>query len=341
MWSSAATAGVSPRPCGCRPPAAKPCSAPSPLAREEGAARCGLLLLDSFEIQIGGWKTNENLTPNNGAERHPKEESDMSKMPLERVLLARRRFLHACAAAAGVGAMPGLLVASTDPGATSARRPRIGDIRRLAVREDLPADCRPVRGGLGRQDRSDHRAQRGAQVAKLTAMYAAGDNVDVSQSPIQYLGSYIEQGIAEPIDGLPGVEGYVEDFTAFTRQIAVRDGKTWGLPYFSTVWTFMYNDELLNKAGFGDRPFTTYEELVEQCLKAKQGRGGEVPDPVGRGGRLRAASRHLVQHHPQSRRRHIRQGTRTPVRAGLRLHAKPCAGGRRPSPSTRSRTRIR
>ena len=36
MWSSATTAGVSPRPCGCRPPAAKPCSAPSPLASEKG-----------------------------------------------------------------------------------------------------------------------------------------------------------------------------------------------------------------------------------------------------------------------------------------------------------------
>jgi multiple sugar transport system substrate-binding protein len=87
------------------------------------------------------------------------------------------------------------------------------------------------------------------QVAKLTAMFAANEPVDVSQSPMQYLASYIEQGIAQPIDGLPGVEQYIRDFTPFTRAIAQRDGKTWGLPYFSTVWTFMYNDELLAKAG--------------------------------------------------------------------------------------------
>ena len=80
------------------------------------------------------------------------------------------------------------------------------------------------------------------QVAKLTAMYAAGDPVDVSQAPVQYLSSYIDQGIATPIDGLPGVEQYVKDFTPFTRAIAQRDGKTWGLPYFSTVWAFIYND---------------------------------------------------------------------------------------------------
>src|SRR5262249_871284 len=34
------------------------------------------------------------------------------------------------------------------------------------------------------------------QVAKLTTMFAAGDQVDVSQSPMQYLASYIDQGIA-------------------------------------------------------------------------------------------------------------------------------------------------
>jgi ABC-type glycerol-3-phosphate transport system substrate-binding protein len=60
------------------------------------------------------------------------------------------------------------------------------------------------------------------QVAKLTAMYAAGDPVDVSQAPVQYLSSYIDQGIAAPIDGLPGVEQYVKDFTPFTRAIAQR-----------------------------------------------------------------------------------------------------------------------
>src|SRR5947209_18639086 len=108
------------------------------------------------------------------------------------------------------------------------------------------------------------------QVAKLTAMYAAGDTVDVSQSPMQYLANYIEQGIALPIDGLPGVEQYVRDFTPFTRAIAQRDGKTWGLPYFSTVSTFMYNDELLTRAVFKDKRFRNYPELVDQDRHANR-----------------------------------------------------------------------
>src|SRR5438477_11097120 len=116
------------------------------------------------------------------------------------------------------------------------------------------------------------------QVAKLSAMYAAGDAVDVSLSPMQYLANYIDQGIAQPIDGLPGVEQYVRDFTPFTRAIAQRDGKTWGLPYLSTAWMFMYNDELCAKAGFRDKPFRSYPELVEQARKAK--RDGVAKYPI-------------------------------------------------------------
>ena len=195
----------------------------------------------------------------------------MSRIPLEKVLLARRRFLQACAAAAGAGAMPGILTASSGPWAE--RPPGDPDSVTFVVWQY---------GKIYQQIADQFEADWGVtidriiepnvepQVAKLTAMFAAGDIVDVSQAPVQYLASYIEQGIAEPIDGLPGVEGYVDDFTAFTRQIAVRDGKTWGLPYFSTVWTFMYNDEMLTRAGFGDSPFTTYDELIEQCAKAKQ-----------------------------------------------------------------------
>jgi ABC-type glycerol-3-phosphate transport system substrate-binding protein len=85
-------------------------------------------------------------------------------------------------------------------------------------------------------------------VAKLTAMFAAGDTVDVAEAPMQYFTSYIQQGIATPIDGLPGVEQYAADFTDFARAILVRDGKVWGLPYFGAVWLFVYNEELFGLA---------------------------------------------------------------------------------------------
>jgi ABC-type glycerol-3-phosphate transport system substrate-binding protein len=114
-------------------------------------------------------------------------------------------------------------------------------------------------------------------VAKLTSMFAAGEQIDVTQAPFQYLGSFIKQGIVEPIDDLDGVGRYVEDFTPFTRKIAQQQGKTWGLPYFATVWMNIYNEENLKKAGF-DAPFRSWDELLEQARKAK--RDGVAKYPI-------------------------------------------------------------
>jgi multiple sugar transport system substrate-binding protein len=183
----------------------------------------------------------------------------------------RRQFIATTAAAAGAGLAPGVARAQAGPWA---QRPA-GSASSVTF---VVWQYGKIYEQIARQFEDDWGVKVNQiiepnvepQVAKLTTMFAAGDTVDVSQSPMQYLASYIDQGIAQPIDGLPGVEQYVRDFTPFTRAIAQRDGKTWGLPYFSTVWTFMYNDELLGKAGFKDKPFRSYPELVEQARKAKK-----------------------------------------------------------------------
>ena len=184
--------------------------------------------------------------------------------------VGRRTFLHTTAAAAGAALLPRELLAQS-PWAT---RPA-GNPQSLTF---VVWQYGKIYEQIAKQFEADWNVKLNQiiepnvepQVAKLTAMYAAGEPVDVSLSPMQYLASYIDQGIAQPIDGLPGVEQYVKDFTPFTRAIAQRDGKTWGLPYFSTVWTFIYNAELLAKAGFKDKPFKSYPELIEQAKKAKK-----------------------------------------------------------------------
>lgn len=114
-------------------------------------------------------------------------------------------------------------------------------------------------------------------VAKLTSSFAAGDQIDATVSPFQYLGSFIQQGIVEPIDGLPGIDQYINDFTPFTKIIAQQQGKTWGLPYFATIWMNIYNEEKLQKAGF-TAPFKSWDELTDQAQKAK--RDGVVKYPI-------------------------------------------------------------
>src|SRR5690349_13766578 len=94
---------------------------------------------------------------------------------------------------------------------------------------------------------------------KLATMFAAGEKIDVSQSSPFSFPNFVNQGLAEPIDDLPGAADYIKDFTPFTKQVATIKGKTWGLPYFSAVWAWNYNAELLEKAKI-DKPFATYEE---------------------------------------------------------------------------------
>jgi len=103
---------------------------------------------------------------------------------------------------------------------------------------------------------------------KLMTMFAGGETIDVSQSSPFSFPSFISQGLAEPLDALPGASEYLKDFTDSAKQVAVYDGKLMGLPYFSTVWVWNYCTDLLEKAKC--EPFKTYEELLEQCRKAKK-----------------------------------------------------------------------
>jgi ABC-type glycerol-3-phosphate transport system substrate-binding protein len=196
----------------------------------------------------------------------------MTRSPFPSTSLDRRRFVQGAAAAAAAGMLgPHPLAAQGGPWAL---RPA-GNPQKLTF---VVWQYGKIYEQIAKQFEDDWGIKLNQiiepnvepQVAKLTTMFAAGDEVDVSLSPIQYLASYIQQGIAQPIDGLPGVEQYVKDFTPFARAAAQRDGKTWGLPYFSTAWTFIYNDELLTKAGFKDKPFRSYPELLEQARKAKK-----------------------------------------------------------------------
>lgn len=103
---------------------------------------------------------------------------------------------------------------------------------------------------------------------KLTTMYGAGDIIDVAMTKSQFFASHIAQGLVEPIDNLPGAKDYINNLTNSSRALLQSDGKTWGLPYFSAIWGWNYNEIMMDKAGLS--PFTSLEELVEQSVKVKR-----------------------------------------------------------------------
>ncbi len=102
---------------------------------------------------------------------------------------------------------------------------------------------------------------------KLITMFAGGETIDVSQSSPFSFPNFIEQGLVEPLDDMPGIQEYVDNFTPFTKQVAIYDGQVMALPYFSAIWVWNYYEDLLDQAGF--EPFKTYDELLEQARKAK------------------------------------------------------------------------
>jgi len=104
---------------------------------------------------------------------------------------------------------------------------------------------------------------------KLATMFAAGEKIDVSQSSPFSFPNFVNQDLVEPIDGLPGAADYIKDFTPFTKQVATIKGKTWGLPYFSAVWVWNYYADMMEKLGI-DKPFASYDEFIEHCVKAKK-----------------------------------------------------------------------
>lgn len=112
--------------------------------------------------------------------------------------------------------------------------------------------------------------------AKLATVLASGDSLDVGLSNSPTFAQKILQGLVQPLDDLPGVDSYKDDFMQSTRDGFTFEGKIYGLPYFSAVWLWGYNEELFEKAGF-DHAFTSYEELTEQCIKAKKDGVSEYP----------------------------------------------------------------
>jgi multiple sugar transport system substrate-binding protein len=103
----------------------------------------------------------------------------------------------------------------------------------------------------------------------LSTVFAAGDQIDTGPAFNTIFGVWIEQGILEPLDGLPGLDDYIADFTDLHKRAATYDGSVYGMPYYTTTWVWNYNQILGERAGF-DAPFASYEEFTDQCLKAKK-----------------------------------------------------------------------
>jgi len=80
------------------------------------------------------------------------------------------------------------------------------------------------------------------------------------------------------MDDLPGVDELKKKMTpANLDSLKSKDGtKLLGLPYFTSLFTLMYNEPMLQQAGIA-APAKSWDELLEQCTKLKKDRITDTP----------------------------------------------------------------
>lgn len=97
----------------------------------------------------------------------------------------------------------------------------------------------------------------------LVTRMVSGARIDVVAMSDLWLPEFVDRGWLAALDDLPGMD----ELTAETRPLC-NDGMRWkgrcyGLPYYADSVTFLYNRDLLDRAGI-ERPPQTWDEVVEQ-----------------------------------------------------------------------------
>lgn len=103
---------------------------------------------------------------------------------------------------------------------------------------------------------------------RVLSMYVAGDQLDVTVMNNFNTAKWVEDGVVQPLDGLPGLDKYLAEMYPAARSLATYKGKVWGLPYFLSLNTNTYNTRVFERAGLTRLP-QSFEELGEMCIKMK------------------------------------------------------------------------
>ncbi|RVC56868.1 sugar ABC transporter substrate-binding protein [Mesorhizobium sp.] len=102
---------------------------------------------------------------------------------------------------------------------------------------------------------------------KLTTDITAGTNADLSIIGTRWLIDFVQQDVAEPLDGYITPE-FKDRFIDTFLSPSIMEGKTYGLPIAASARAMYYNKELFEKAGIA-KPPATWTELQEDARKIK------------------------------------------------------------------------
>ncbi len=102
---------------------------------------------------------------------------------------------------------------------------------------------------------------------KLTTDITAGTNADLSIIGTRWLIDFVQQDVAEPLDGYIKPE-FKDRFIDTFLSPSIMDGHTYGLPIAASARALYYNKELFEKAGIA-KPPATWTELQDDARKIK------------------------------------------------------------------------
>ncbi|RUZ75937.1 sugar ABC transporter substrate-binding protein [Mesorhizobium sp. M7A.F.Ca.US.006.01.1.1] len=102
---------------------------------------------------------------------------------------------------------------------------------------------------------------------KLTTDITAGTNADLSIIGTRWLIDFVQQDVAEPLDGYIKPD-FKDRFIDTLLSPSIMDGKTYGLPIAASARAMYYNKELFEKAGIA-KPPASWTELQDDARKIK------------------------------------------------------------------------
>ena len=114
---------------------------------------------------------------------------------------------------------------------------------------------------------------------KMVPLFIGKTPLDCCYVRDDHLAEWVAAGWLRPFDDLPGAGNNNDDIFAYNLDAMSYGGKSYGLPYYTDFLIWVYNENVLRRAGF-DKPARTLDELTEQARKIKADRisapGGNV-----------------------------------------------------------------
>jgi multiple sugar transport system substrate-binding protein len=104
----------------------------------------------------------------------------------------------------------------------------------------------------------------------MATKFTGGNPPDVEYSSDHWLDEWVAAGWIAPLeDHCPAATEYKDEWAPYATEGMTLDGKLYGLPYYSDLLIFIYNEKMLREAGF-DSPPETWEELAQQAQTMKE-----------------------------------------------------------------------